>query len=96
MTTNDAVAAALREVDRRALWQRRLFWGAVALEAALIAAFLGLADWRNRTHVLLFMSTLGVFYAIALGIASLTLRLDACTRRILQAVSLLGRERTGS
>ncbi len=88
MTTTDAVAVALREADRRARWQQWLFWGAVAIEAGLIISFLALADWRNRTHVLLFLATLGTFYAIALGVASLSLRLDDCTRRILQAVSL--------
>ena len=96
MTTNDAVAIALGEAERRARWQSWLFWGSVGIEAVLIAGFIGLADWRNRSHVLLFLSTLGVFYAIALGVASLTLRLDDCTRRILTAVSLLARERSRS
>jgi hypothetical protein len=89
MTTNDAVAIGLREAERRARWQQWLFWGSVAIEALLIAGFLGLADWRNRTHVLLFLSTLGVYYALALAVASLTLRLEECTRRILQGVKLL-------
>ena len=89
MTTQDAVAAALREADRRARWQPRLFWGAVAIEAALIVSSLTLADWQNRTHVLLFLSTLGICYAVALGVVSLTLRLDECTRRILRSVSLV-------
>ena len=95
MTTNDAVTLALRDAARRARWQHWLFWGALGIEAALIIAFLALADWQNRTHVLLFVATLGTFYAIGLGVASLSLRLDDCTRRILQAVSLVTRERTG-
>ncbi len=96
MQTTDLVSAALREHDRRARSQQWLFWGGVAIEAALIAAFLILADWRNRTHVLLFISTLGVFYAVALGVVSLTLRLDDSTRRILKAVGLMSPDSTGS
>lgn len=95
MTTDNAVAIGLREAERRARWQGWLFWGSVAIEGLLIAGFLALADWRNRTHVLLFVSTLGVYYAIALGVASLTLRLEECTRRILQGVNLLRRDGSG-
>ena len=89
MTTHDVVSAALRVHDRRTRWQAWMFWGGVAIEAALIVAFLFLADWKNRTHVLLFISTLGVFYALALGVVSLTLRLDDSTRRVLTAVGLI-------
>ena len=96
MTTNNAVSAALQEADRQSRRQRLLFWGAAAIEAALIASFLALADWGDRTHVLLFLSTLGVFYAIGLGVASLTFRVDDAARRILQALSLVVRERPGS
>jgi hypothetical protein len=88
MDTTGAVTAALREADRRARWQFWLFWSGVAIEAALIGAFLWLADWSNRTHLLLFFSTLGVFYAVALGIASVSIRVEDCTRRVLQALSL--------
>lgn len=96
MTTINAVSAALNEAERRARRQHRVFWGAVAIEAGLIGSFLALADWGNRTHILLFLSTLGICYAIGLGVASLTFRVDDATRRMLQAVSLAARERPGS
>ena len=92
MSSLQLKSAALHESDRRARRQYALFWGGVAIEALLIGAFLFLADWQNRTHLLLFFSTLGVFYAIALGIVSLSLRLDDSTRRILKAIGLAIRD----
>lgn len=88
MNANNPKAAALAEADRlesKHLW---IFWLTVAIEAGLIAGFLALADFSDRTHILLFISSMAVYSTVALGVAGLNMRLDQGQRRLLEALKL--------
>ena len=68
---SDPVADTLRRMQMIEQRSRIAFGAAVVLEAAFIAAFLLLADFRDRTHVLLLLTvagllTLGVLWSVAL------------------------------
>jgi hypothetical protein len=91
-TRADAVAETLRRIEITERRSRAAFVGAFALEGAFLAAFLLLADLRDRTHVLLLLTaaamlTLGALWGVALvGVV------NRHTLRVLRAVELLRAE----
>ena len=88
MTTDDPRLAALAQADRSARNQRLFILAAAAIEAALIAAFLLLADFGNRTHVLLFVSTIAVYSTIGAALLALAARIDQSNHRVIEALRL--------
>ena len=88
MTTSNPKAAALAEADRVDSRQTVIFWLTVFIEAGLIAAFLALADFSNRTHMLLFIASMSVYSTVALGVAGLNMRLEQGQRHMLEALKL--------
>jgi hypothetical protein len=88
MTALDPKAAALAEADRIDARHAAIFWLTVIIEAGLIAAFLLLADFKDRTHVLLFIAAMSVYSTVALGVAGLNMRLEQSQRRMLEALKL--------
>lgn len=86
--TNDPHLAGLAEADRLGRRQQQALFGAVAIEAALIAAFLLLADFGDRLHVLLFVSTIAVYSTVGAGLFALAARIDEGNRRVLEALRL--------
>jgi hypothetical protein len=86
------VAETLRRIEITERRSRAAFVGAFALEGAFLAAFLLLADLRDRTHVLLLLTaaamlTLGALWGVALvGVV------NRHTLRVLRAVELLRAE----
>ena len=86
--TNNPKAAALAEADRVDSRQTAIFWLTVLIEAGLIAAFLALADFKDRTHMLLFIASMSVYSTIALGVAGLNMRLEQGQRHMLEALKL--------
>jgi hypothetical protein len=88
MTTHDPRRAALAQADRSARNQRLFILAAVGIEAALIAAFLLLADFGNRTHALLFVSTVAVYSTVGAGLFALAARIDQSNYRVIEALRL--------
>lgn len=88
MSTNDPRLAALAESDRMELRQKTIFWLTLLIEAGLIAGFLALADFSNRVHVLLFISSMAVYSTLVLGLVGLNMRLEHGQRRLLEALKL--------
>jgi hypothetical protein len=87
MDNLDAVRAqVLARVDAAERHYRLAFLGAVALEAALLAAFLLAADMSNRTHVLLLIGTVMSYSTVMLGLVALGAHVSRTTLRVLQAV----------
>lgn len=84
--TVEAVAETLRRIETTERRSRAAFIGAFVLEGAFLAAFLLLADFRDRTHMLLLLTaaamlTLGALWSIALvGVV------NRHTLRVLRAV----------
>lgn len=88
MTHHEPHLAGLAEADRAERRQRLLLFAAVAVESLLIAAFLWLADFSNRTHVLLFISAMVIYSMIGLGVGALAIRIDHGNRRVIEALRL--------
>jgi len=61
----------LDRIDRAESQFRLTFFGAALLEVAFIAGFLLLADFHQRLHVLLFLSTIATYTIVILGLVAL-------------------------
>jgi hypothetical protein len=87
MDDPDALRAqVLARVDAAERHYRLAFMGAVALEGAMLAAFLVAADMSNRTHVLLLIGTVMSYSSIVLGLVALGAHVNRTTLRVLQAI----------
>ena len=98
MTQNvdlDAVrAAALARIDRSERNFKLAFFGAVFVESAFVLSFLLLADFSNRLHVLLLISTVSCYTIVVLGLVALGAHVNRSIARVLKAVELLPNSRT--
>ena len=54
------------------------------------AGFLLLADFSNRTHTLLLITTIAVYTILAFGLVALGTHVNRNTLRVLKAIELLG------
>ena len=89
VNADHARRAALARIDRSERNYRLAFFGAVALEGLFLAAFLLLADFKDRVHLLLFISTVAVYTIIALGLLALGAHVNRGTLRVLKALEAL-------
>ncbi len=86
----DAVrVAALARIDRSERNFKIAFFGAAIVESAFIASFLLLADFSNRLHVLLLISTVSCYTIVVLGLVALGAHVNRSIARVLKAVELL-------
>ena len=85
-----ARGAALDRIDRSQRASRAFFIAAAAVEGLFLAAFVLLADFGDRLHVLLLLASVAVYTIVALGLLALGQHVSRCTWRILKAVD--GRE----
>ena len=81
--------SALDRVDRTERNYKITFFGAAVIEAAFLLGFLLLADFSNRTHVLLLIATVATYTLLALGLVALGTHSNRNTLRILRAIDLV-------
>lgn len=85
----DAVrVAALARIDRSERNFKLAFIGAVIVESLFVASFLLLADFSNRLHVLLLISTVSCYTIVVLGLVALGAHVNRGVARVLKAVEL--------
>jgi hypothetical protein len=85
----DAVrVAALARIDRSERNFKLAFIGAAIVESAFLVSFLLLADFSNRMHVLLLISTMSCYTIVALGLLALGAHVNRSIARVLKAVEL--------
>jgi hypothetical protein len=82
---------ALDRIDRVERRYRLAFFGAVAIEVTFLAAYVLLADFSNRLHVLLLLATVAIYSLLALGLVALGAHVTRSTLRIIRAVELVDR-----
>jgi hypothetical protein len=82
---------ALDRIDRTERHYKVTFFGAAVVEAAFLAGFLLLADFSNRTHLLLLIATVSLYSILALGLVALGVHVNRSTLRVLNAVELMWR-----
>jgi hypothetical protein len=87
MTNIDEIRGdVLARMDRAQRNFKLAFFGAVALEAIFLIAFLFLADFKNRTHVLILMGTVMTYSILALGLVALGAHVNRAVLRVLHAI----------
>ena len=82
-------AAALARIDRSERNFKLAFFGALVIETAFVFSFLMLADFSNRVHVLLLISTVSCYSIVVLGLFALGAHINRSAARVLKAVELL-------
>jgi len=87
--------AALHRIDRAR--GTVLLWIVVValLEAALLITFALLADFTNRTHVLLLIASVLIYGTVGLSVVALGAYVKLCSLRVLSGIQALRDERAG-
>lgn len=87
-TLAEARRGALDLVDRNERSFKLAFLAAAAAESAFLVAYLLLADFSDRLHVLLLIAAVAIYTIVALGLVALGVYVKRCTLRILKAIDL--------
>lgn len=77
---------ALAEIERTERGYRMAFLGAVFVEALFLAAFLLLADLRDRVHVLLLLGFVSGYTLVVLGLIALGAHVKRVGLTVLKAI----------
>lgn len=85
-------AAALARIERSERNVKLAFLAGAVLELAFIVSFLLLANFSDRLHVLLLLSTVGCYSIILLGLVALGAHVNRGVARVLKAVELLPKD----
>jgi hypothetical protein len=80
----------LKRIEQTERNYKLMFVGAAAIEAIFLAAFLILADFSNRVHLLLLISSMTVYTIIGFGLIALGLHVNRNALRIINAIELIG------
>lgn len=80
----------LKRIEQTERNYKLMFVGAAAIEAVFLAAFLLLADFSNRLHLLLLISSMTVYTIIGFGLIALGLHVNRTALRIINAIELIG------
>ena len=91
---NKVRQGVLDRIERSERHTKLAFFVAGVIEAAFLLGFLLLADLHNRTHVLMFLSTIAIYTILALGLVALATHVSRNTLRILSAIELLEKDNT--
>jgi hypothetical protein len=84
---DDVRSDVLARIDRAERNYKLAFAGAVAVEGFFLLAFLFLADFTNRMHVLLLLASVMTYSTLAIGLVALGAHLNRGILRVLQAVA---------
>jgi hypothetical protein len=77
----------LARMDRAERNYKLAFVAAAAVEGVFLMAFLFLADFANRTHVLLLLGTVMTYSILAVGLIALGAHVNRAILRVLQAIA---------
>jgi hypothetical protein len=81
-------AAALARVDRSERNFKLAFFAAAVIESAFVVSFLVLADFSNRLHLLLLISTVSCYSIIVLGLVALGAHINRGIARVLKGLEI--------
>ena len=91
MTTDKAhtpAGDALDRIDRAERGYQLAFLAAIGLEAVVLLAYLVLADFHDRTHVLLLLALVGTYSILGIGLVALGAHVNRNTLRVLRAIQI--------
>ena len=81
-------AAAVSRIDRSERNFKLAFFAAAIVETAFIVSFLVLADFSNRLHLLLLISTVSCYSIIVLGLVALGAHINRGIARVLKGLEM--------
>ena len=81
-------AAALARIDRSERNFKIAFFAAALIESAFIVSFFLLADFSNRMHVLLLISTVSCYSIVGFGLIALGAHINRGIARLLKALEI--------
>jgi small-conductance mechanosensitive channel len=84
--------AALERMERSERNVKLAIIAGVVWEAVFLVLFLTLMDRHNRSHVLLFVATVGSYTLIVLGLVALGAFVDRSVLRVLKALEMAAKE----
>jgi len=83
--------STLARIERAERNYMRGFIAGAILEALYLAAFVLLADFSNRTHVLVLLGTVGTYALVGVGLLILGAHVTRSTLQVLKALELATR-----
>ena len=86
--THNETGDALGRIDRAECRYKLAFLAAVGVEGVMLLIYLALADFGDRTHVLLLVAMVATYTIIGVGLVALGAHVNRNTLRILRAVQL--------
>jgi len=86
---NEIRVNTLNLIERNERNYKLSFIGAAFVEALFFAAFLLLADFSNRVHILLLIMTIVIYTIMAFGLLALGLHVNRNTLRVLNALEAI-------
>lgn len=90
---NEIRANTLDQIERNERNYKLAFAGGAFVELLFLIAFILLADFSNRVHVLLLLTTMTIYTILIFGLIALGLHVNRNTLRVLKAVETLGNEK---
>ena len=93
MTTNiDEIRSnTLKQIEKTERNYKLAFVAAALVEAVFFAAFILLADFTNRGHLLLFITGIAIYTIVAAGLLALGVHINRNTLRIIRAIESMNR-----
>lgn len=89
---NDIRGNTLSLIERNERNYKLAFVGAAIIELLFLVAFLLLADFSNRVHILLLLSAIATYTILIFGLIALGLHVNRNTLRVLSAIELLEKD----
>ena len=86
---NEIRSNTLNQIERNERNYKFSFIGAAFVELLFLVAFLLLADFSNRVHVLLLIMTIVIYTIMAFGLLALGLHVNRNTLRVLNALEAI-------
>jgi hypothetical protein len=80
---------ALSRIEKSEGRFKLAFFAAGFVEMLFVVAFLLLADFSNRMHLLLFISVIATYTIIGMGLFALGAHISKSTGRVLQAIETI-------
>lgn len=87
---DDIRQTMLRRIEQNEINYKLMFVGAAVIEAIFLAAFLLLADFSDRLHLLVLISSMTVYTILGFGLIALGLHVNRNVLRIINAIELIG------
>lgn len=82
----------LKQIEKNESNYKLAFIGAAVIEVVFFAAFLLLADFSNRIHILLLVTAVATYTIVGAGLFALGMHVSRNTLRILRAIETLGKD----